>query len=77
MCRLRNVCTVEAEDELPSGESTYFIGSLNTTTGSDSHDEGFVSINLLDFDHNLKFKLDSCAQVNKMQKPYQLYENGK
>ena len=65
MSRLRNVCSIEAEDELSSGESTYFIGSLNTITGSDSHDEAFVSINLLDFD-DVKFKLDSGAQVNTM-----------
>ena len=66
MCRSRNVSRIEAEDKFPSGESTYFISCLNTTTGSDSHDEAFVSINLPDFDHNVKFKLDSGAQVNTM-----------
>ena len=66
ICRRLNVCSIEDKNEPPSGESTYFTGCLNTTTGSDSHDEAFVSINLPDFDHNVKFKLDSGAQVNTM-----------
>ena len=51
---------------LPSGESTNFISCLNATTGSDSHDEAFFSINLPDFDHIVKSKLNSGAQVNTM-----------
>ena len=55
ICRSRNVCSIEVENELLGGEPTYFINCLNTTTGSESHDEAFVSINLPDFDHNVKF----------------------
>ena len=66
MCQSRNVCNIEAEDEPPIGGSTYFIGCLNTSSGSDSHDETFVSINLPALDQNVKFKLDSGAQVNTM-----------
>ena len=64
MCRSLSVCSIKAEDELLSGEPTYFIGCLNTTTGSDSHDEALISINLPDFDYNVKFKLDSVVQEN-------------
>ena len=70
--RVRNVCSIEAEDELPSDKSTDFIGCLNTTTGSDSHNEAFVSIDLPDFDHNVKFKPGRVLQYFKFSDPVYL-----
>ena len=70
MCRSCSVCSIEAKDEPPRSESTYFICCLNTTTGSNNHDEAFASINLPDFDHSVKFKLDSGAQINTMPRNF-------
>ena len=64
MCRSHNVYSIAIEDDLPIGESTYNVGCLSTTSGSDSHDEAFVCINLPDFAHTVMFERDSDAQVN-------------
>ena len=55
--RSRNVWSIEIEDDPPSGWlSASYVGWLNTTSGSDRHNEACVSINLPDFNHhNVKF----------------------